>query len=369
MPRETVYVPMLFRSTIAGYFTESWLLCTQPQLEGGAKVKFTFKAITRCESDYSKQIQEIKDYMKMKEAQNICLPQVQSIIDYAILKAEVTTAYQPVEESMEVIFMKRNPGLYYYGHIVRRLQLLCETYISLNDLEKLENGDIIVSVLDLWQAFLALPDDDDNDDDNDNAADDNDDHDDDNDDHDDDDNVSDDSKNESYINLTRKQTLLWHLYKDFYTMSFQPVLMLETSFHSKYIKMYTLLQTGIDKIVSYAQDLADSLGLAPKKEIIENEQAVEKKEKGNSKSKRRATSKASKVGKKGLTPDHVSPSPTAQKAVPKDVIEFSAAHKFRAENTEQFNPMLAKYDEKVYLEVYRMLSSTIEEMSVLFENK
>jgi hypothetical protein len=49
--------------------------------------------------------------MKMKEAQNICLPQVQSIIDYAILKAEVTTAYQPVEESMEVIFMKRNPGV------------------------------------------------------------------------------------------------------------------------------------------------------------------------------------------------------------------------------------------------------------------
>jgi hypothetical protein len=58
------------------------------------------------------------------------------------------------------------------------------------------------------------------------------------------------------------------------------------------------------------------------------------------------------VGKKGLTPDHEPPVTTAQHVAPKDVIEFSAAHKFRTEHTDQFNPMLAKYDEKVYLEVY-----------------
>lgn len=53
-------MPMLFRSTIPGYFTESWHLCTQPELEGGAKVKFTFKAIARYEPDFSKQFQEIE---------------------------------------------------------------------------------------------------------------------------------------------------------------------------------------------------------------------------------------------------------------------------------------------------------------------
>ena len=51
---------MLFRSQIAGYFTESWLLETCPVLEGGAKIRFTLKGVTRSVTDYSRQCEEIE---------------------------------------------------------------------------------------------------------------------------------------------------------------------------------------------------------------------------------------------------------------------------------------------------------------------
>lgn len=37
-------------------------------------------------------------------------------------------------------------------------------------------------------------------------------------------------------------------------------------------------------------------------------------------------------------------------------MEFSAAHKFRVEIGDQYSPVLAKYDEKVYLEVKTLKS-------------
>lgn len=55
-----MYVPVLFRSSGPGYFSESWILSTQPILEGGAPIKFTFKGIETHVQDFSREIQDIE---------------------------------------------------------------------------------------------------------------------------------------------------------------------------------------------------------------------------------------------------------------------------------------------------------------------
>ncbi|XP_053388014.1 uncharacterized protein LOC128551272 isoform X2 [Mercenaria mercenaria] len=342
LPKETVSVPVLFKSQIPGYFTESWLLSTQPELEGGAKVKFTFKAIARYEPDFSRQFQDIEDYLKEKEAQTLCSLQTKSILDYALLKASLKPGclrYDPVEPSIEEMFVQTNPGLYYYAHVIRRLQLLCESFIPETEHRKLENGVLVVSVSSLWKAYLALPDDDVEGDS--------------------------DSEDQSYTNLTRKQMLLWQLYSDISTLSFRPIVLLQSSFQLKCMMMYTMLQTGIDHMVSFAHDLANSLRLVPKEEAKETDNTQKQDKKGK---KNKGKPNSSKGGKKGKSPEEAAPvpEPTVSPEVPKLV--FSAADKFRTDNAEKFCPELAQYDEKVYLEVYSMLINTIEEMSVLLED-
>ena len=52
-------MPMLFRAPVPGSFTETWLLQTQPVLEGGAKIKFVFRGVARMFVDYMAEIQKV----------------------------------------------------------------------------------------------------------------------------------------------------------------------------------------------------------------------------------------------------------------------------------------------------------------------
>ncbi|KAL4216610.1 hypothetical protein ACF0H5_024333 [Mactra antiquata] len=345
-PDETLFVPMLFRGRTPGYFTESWLLSTTPLLEEGAKVKFTFKGVATCMKDFSEQVTEIEDYLLRNQIATLCKTEVETVIDEAILKGSLQNGRlredEPDPLSYEELFRLNNPRLYYHCHIVRKLEQL-ENSLSTDDIEKDQGTSInesphVLSVMKLMKLVLLTPDDYDDHPDN---------------------------KTPSISPATEsvsKELLLRQLNEDITVLGMRPFKRMDARFQYRAGVMYTQLQGCIDRFVLYAWETGDKLRLSS---IEEKTHGTEPKKETKGKTKGRAV----KGGKKTTeSPDLRSTSISTLTPDNKcEIPVFSNVHKCRQDETGRYTQKLNMYDEKVYIEMYRILSTAVEQMVDFFE--
>ncbi|WAR29608.1 hypothetical protein MAR_003176 [Mya arenaria] len=309
LPRDKLYVPMIFRSQHPGIFTETWSLKTSPELEGGADIRFIFKGLARLEEDFTHDVASFEFYYHAMSVSGLQLLYSMIAVETGVASGEVTSVNQ--------------------GEATQY--------------------DNVVSVAELRQMLLSLPDSDES-------------------------NFQASSTTttptldeEEKVDGDRKEGLLRQLYIDLQCLSFQPLLNVESVDQRKY--QYGLLQAGVDQTVDSSHYLSLFYDLLPKEQPNNKEEEEEddkiKIQKG-AKAKPKAE-KQSKVIKsaKGASPVEKN-APIASPGIPpeeEDILVFSPVSKYRNLTKEKKDEqVLAMYDEKMYLEVYQMLGTTVEAM-------
>ncbi|XP_052264164.1 uncharacterized protein LOC127867162 isoform X2 [Dreissena polymorpha] len=317
LPRDKIYVPMLFKTVEPGIFTETWLLKTIPELELGAKIKFMFKVVVSDDKPYQ---QDILDVELNHHGTSVSTLQMMYKTAMESLKPRETTYASSHKREAT-----HNVPLVLSVAKLRKLLLKMPTNASSKEpvvpevMNKGANsvGTSIPGSNLLKELVLTQED----------------------------------------INFQRKEDLLLVLYQEIGILSFRPLKPLASDTQMRILLVSLLLQSAVDTMVTQATILAGTLELNPK-ERVKNKVETDKKKQSKDKAK---TNKDRKGGKET--------SPPATSAAPREeTYFFSAAYKMRTSSDEtKDEALLAKYDEKVYCATYWILQQTIGDVFDLLE--
>uniref|UniRef100_H3B2Z4 MYCBP associated protein n=1 Tax=Latimeria chalumnae TaxID=7897 RepID=H3B2Z4_LATCH len=366
LPGDTAKFSFMFKSPNAGIFSESWEFSTHPVLLGGASLQLKLRGVAIYEDKMAEVRRVLEKELKTKEA----LATAEQILEELV--KGVRTPKRPRSPinayiTEEEIFQSKNPQLYFQHPAVQNLKDLWNQWLGENpeDTEIKDHDDTIkttektgiqwnLSITDFKQAVFSIP-----------------------------------------VEETQDE-LLEQLNKTVLELSeFQ----IQTQEDSFYHICYQLWQETMDNIVSYSMLLRQLLGMPEKNvtgeflldETIDAKKIAkiwkcEKEDKKAPKDDKKGGTGKEKEEKKGgkLAGKDKKERPNSRRLKTKEekksvkIPNFTKESKEASISGESFEPeeikqdqvdplVKGKYQEMLYIEVYRLLSTMVENMTMLFE--
>ncbi|XP_038078337.1 MYCBP-associated protein-like [Patiria miniata] len=347
LPGESLKFPFVFKSPNAGIFSETWQLDTRPVLCGGAVLQVTLRGIALQEDKNKRQRYQIEQDLFTKQAVLTAQRILDELID-GIRTPERPCSPVDAYITQEELFQQHNKGMHYSNEIVNQLSQL---YLEQFDDDDKENHSWDLSIHSMKQDFLALEDE------------------------------------------TKREDLLTKMNAAVTCLYFPPLSPIQ---QEMYRVGYQLLIEAADNIVTLSSVIRDHLGLPTKdvempdtdqilgsndnlrggeikKKKKEHKEEEVKKDgkKDNKKGKKEEKERDRPKSKGGKTKSRSATSPPATRE-PKRGAEKKQIHapvRSLTPPSESGDPHLdAKYRNKMYIQVYGLLSSTIDKMTELFHD-
>lgn len=309
------------------------MLGTVPVVAAGAQIKFVLKGIARVKNDFSQEMRMLQEMLKKREINTLCSYLAKELLRDIMLKAylESIQLHEDIElPSEEALFVEENPGLFYHGHIVKKLKSEhCNLTMEVTGCST-PSDDGTLSVAQLTKLIMSLPEP-----------------------------FLDDEIDEADLSYNRKELLLWQLYQDVSILSFPTVTPLSSLTQQRYRICYQLLREGTEDIVHLARHAAACLGLEMKNQAKDGGPSEPK---TDQEAKVKASTNSAKLkGKKVEDSNDFFAYVRQIQTVKKVACVFLSSKK-------KYTPALKTYDEKLYIMVYNMLCQTVDKMVGLFEN-
>ncbi|XP_078257334.1 MYCBP-associated protein isoform X2 [Rhinoraja longicauda] len=146
LPGETINFPFTFKSPNAGVFTDIWEFCTHPVLLTGASLHVALWGVALFADRNEETRQQLQADLEMKEKMAI----VERILNKVVAGVQTPQRSRsppgaPLTE--EEIFEKNNPRLHYKYHVVQSLkELWKECFVPSKDEGEAENGQQVIDV-------------------------------------------------------------------------------------------------------------------------------------------------------------------------------------------------------------------------------
>ncbi|XP_033624300.1 MYCBP-associated protein-like isoform X2 [Asterias rubens] len=346
LPGESLKFPFVFKSPNAGIFSEMWQLDTRPVLCGGAALQVTLRGVALQEDKNKTQRHHLEQDLFHKQA----TMSIKHILDELV--DGITTPQRPSSPidayiTQEEIFHQNNPGMHYSNEVVIQLnQLYLEKYDSAEDSMGIWN----LSVECMKKELLTIEDE------------------------------------------TKREALLKKMNDAVTCLYFPPLSPIQ---QEMYRVGYQLLVDTVDNIVTQSTIIRENLGMQPKEvetpdtdqilaanEKLRGGEIKKKKKEHKEEDTKKEAKKENKKGKKeekekdrpkskgGKTKSRTATSPPPLREPKKGTEKKIQPLPFRSLTppSETGSPTLdAKYRNKMYIQVYGLLSEAIEKMTTLFE--
>ncbi|XP_050397125.2 MYCBP-associated protein isoform X4 [Patella vulgata] len=156
LPGETMKFPFVFKSENAGVFTEQWRLETRPVVCGGAALIVTLRGVALQEDTYKIHRETIEQHLSDKQANQVVNQLLYELID-GIRTPERSRSPIDAYITEEETFKRLNHGMCYRHEQVEELKRI---YLQLFTLDKRDDQSWDLSIDNLKQKILELPEDD-----------------------------------------------------------------------------------------------------------------------------------------------------------------------------------------------------------------
>ncbi|XP_030841548.1 MYCBP-associated protein isoform X2 [Strongylocentrotus purpuratus] len=362
LPGESLRFPFVFKSPNAGIFTESWQLDTRPVVCGGGALQVTLRGVALQEDKNLKQRKDIEEELFAKQAQVAVRRILEELVD-GIRTPE--RAHSPIDAYItdEETFERLNPGMHFANEVVSQLKQL---HVEQFDEEEREDKEWDLDVSKMKREFLA---------------------------------IEDEEMREDLLNRMNQAVT------SLYFPPFTPIQ------HEMYRVAYNLMMENVDNIVTQANTIRVNMGIPEKveelpdtaeilaandalrggelkkrkKEPKEEETPGGKKDKKDGKKgkkddkekdrpKSKGGDKTPGKGKKSA-PSPATPTKDREKKTPSGGERRGRARTPSSGSMEKVHvsvtgdPIMdAKYKNKLYIQVYALLSETVDKMTALFED-
>ncbi|XP_053577978.1 LOW QUALITY PROTEIN: MYCBP-associated protein [Bombina bombina] len=128
LPGETKHFPFYFKSLSAGIFSENWEFCTHPVLLAGALLQVSLWGISLYEDKTAPQREQLQRELESREALAIAQQMVEELLN-RVRSPERPPSPVP-QATMEETFQQLNPKLHYKHQTVEKLQQLWKDYLN-----------------------------------------------------------------------------------------------------------------------------------------------------------------------------------------------------------------------------------------------
>ncbi|XP_041458125.1 MYCBP-associated protein-like isoform X2 [Lytechinus variegatus] len=361
LPGESLRFPFVFKSPNAGIFSETWQLDTRPVVCGGGALQVTLRGVALQEDKNLKQRKEIEEELFAKQAQVAVRRILDELVD-GIRTPE--RAQSPIDAYItdEETFERLNPGMHYANEVVSQLKHL---YVEQFSEDEKEDREWDLDVTKMKREFLG---------------------------------IEDEEKREDLLNRMNQAVT------SLYFPPFTPIQ------HEMYRVAYNLMMENIDNIVTQANTIRVNMGIPEKVEELPDTAEIlaandtlrggelKKRKKEPKEEEPTGGKKDKKDGKKGKKDDKdkdrpkskggektpgkgkkAAPSPTPTKEREKKTPSGGERRgRIRTPSSGSIekvhisvtgDPIMdAKYRNKLYIQVYALLSETVDKMTALFED-